>query len=63
MNNVNINTNMMNKFNKINRQNYKTINIHNSSATNYTKYNHSKDNIQLTNNAPEKRKKVQVIKK
>ena len=55
--NVNLNANIISKFNKINRQNYKTISIHNSTGTNYIKYNHSKDNIQLTNNPPEKRKK------
>ena len=55
--NVNLNANIISKFNKINRQNYKTISIHNSTGTNYIKYNHSTDNIQLTNNPPEKRKK------
>ena len=40
MNNINLNTNIMNKYNKINRQNYKTISVHNSSASNYAKYNH-----------------------
>ena len=63
MNNVNINLNIMNKFNKINRQNFKTISIHNSSATNYSKYNHSKENIQLTNNVQEKKKKNTINKK
>ena len=63
MNNININTNLMNKFNKINRQNFKTISIHNSSASNYTKYNHSKDNTQLTNNLAEKKKKSSSNKK
>ena len=57
MNNVNLNTNTMNKFTKIKRQNYKTMSIHNSGTTNYTKYNHSKDNIKVANNLDEKRKK------
>ena len=57
MNNVNLNTNTMNKFTKIKRQNYKTMSIHNSGTTNYTKYNHSKDNIKVANNIDEKRKK------
>jgi len=57
MNNVNINSNTINKFNKIKRQNYKTMSIHNSGTTNYTKYNHSKDNIKMANNIEEKKKK------
>ena len=32
---------MINKLIKINSQNYKTINIHNSSVANYTKITHS----------------------
>ena len=57
LNSLNLNTNIMNKFSKINRQNYKTISINNNTTTtNYTKYNHSKDNIQITNNGQEKKK-------
>ena len=64
MNNINLNANIMNKFSKINRQNFKTISINNTTTTtNYTKYNHSKDNIQLTNNGQEKKKKSSSNKK
>ena len=63
MNNLNLNANLMNKFSKINRQNFKTISINNTTTTNYTKYNHSKDNIQLTNNGQEKKKKSSSNKK
>ena len=63
-NNINLNANIMNKFSKINRQNFKTISINNTTTTtNYTKYNHSKDNIQLTNNGQEKKKKSSSNKK
>ena len=63
MNKVNINANIMNKFNKINHQNFKTIITHNSNATNYRKYSHSKDNIQLTNITLEKKKNNSNSKK
>jgi hypothetical protein len=39
------------------------LGIGNSSTTNYTKYNHSKDNTQPSNNLPEKKKKSSSNKK
>ena len=54
-----INSNVMNKFAKINHKNYKTISINSKAPSNYTKYNHSKDNIQQQqiNNIQEKKRK------
>ena len=54
-----INSNVMNKFVKINHKNYKTISINSKAPSNYTKYNHSKDNIQQQqiNNIQEKKRK------
>ena len=58
VNNLNgINVNVMNKFSKVNRQNYKTISINNNIQSNYIKSNYSK-NIQQQNNIQEKKKKL-----
>ena len=58
VNNLNgINVNVMNKYSKVNRQNYKTISINNNIQSNYMKNNYSKNIIQQQGNAQEKKKK------
>ena len=58
VNNLNgINVNVMNKYSKVNRQNYKTISINNNIQSNYIKNNYSKNIIQQQGNAQEKKKK------
>ena len=62
VNNLNgINLNIMNKFNKVNRQGYKTISINNNVQSNYIKSNNSK-NIQQPNSVQEKKKKLSISK-
>ena len=57
-NNLNgINVNIINKFNKVKSQNYKTISINNNSS-NYIKNNYSKEIIQQSNANQEKKKKL-----
>ena len=58
LNNAHINSNIMNKFNKINKQNFKTISIRNSRESNINSY--SKDKI---NNTQEGKKKSLSNKK
>ena len=59
VNNLNgLNSNILNKFTKVNRQNYKTIFINNNNSSNYIKNNHSKDIIQQSGNNQDKKKKL-----
>ena len=59
VNNLNgLNSNILNKFTKVNRQNYKTIFINNNNSSNYIKNNHSKDIIQQSGNIQDKKKKL-----
>ena len=62
VNNLNgINLNIMNKFNRVNRQSYKTISINNNIQSNYIKSNNSK-NIQQLSSVQEKKKKLSISK-
>ena len=62
VNNLNgINLNIMNKFNRVNRQSYKTISINNNIQSNYIKSNNSK-NIQQQSSVQEKKKKLSISK-
>ena len=62
VNNLNgINLNIMNKFNRVNRQSYKTISINNNIQSNYIKSNNSK-NIQQPSSVQEKKKKLSISK-
>ena len=63
INNLNgLNSNMLNKFTKVNRQNYKTISINNNNSSNYIKNTHSKDIIQQSGNIQDKKKKLSITK-
>ena len=63
VNNLNgLNSNILNKFTKVNRQNYKTIFINNNNSSNYIKNNHSKEIIQQSGNNQDKKKKLSSSK-